>query len=57
MEDAGLVPAPVRWVTPALVAVVEYASWTNEDRLRAPVFKGFSATPVEDVTWAREGPG
>ena len=56
MEDVSVVPTPVRWVAPALVAVVEYASWTADDRLRAPVFKGFSATPVDEVTWDREGP-
>jgi bifunctional non-homologous end joining protein LigD len=56
MEDIDVVPAPVRWVVPSLVAVVEYASWTGDGRLRAPVFKGFSATPSEEVTWAREGP-
>lgn len=57
LRDIGPVPTPVRWVEPALVAVVEYASWTGEGRLRAPVFKGFSATPAEQVTWEREGPG
>jgi bifunctional non-homologous end joining protein LigD len=56
LEDATLVPVPVRWVEPVLVAVVEYASWTADGRLRAPVFKGFSATPVHEVTWDREGP-
>ena len=56
LEDAGAVPTPVRWVEPALVAVVEYAAWTADGRLRAPVFKGFSATPAEQVTWDREGP-
>lgn len=57
MTDASAVPTPVRWVEPNLVAVVEYSSWTMEGRLRAPVFKGFSATPATDVTWEREGPG
>lgn len=57
MVDATVVPEPVRWVEPALVAVVEYASWTTEGRLRAPVFKGFSATPAAEVTWEGEGPG
>ena len=57
LEDATVVPAPVRWVVPNLVAVVEYASWTTEGRLRAPVFKGFSATAADEVTWVREGPG
>lgn len=57
LHDATVVPAPVRWVAPNLVAVVEYASWTAEGRLRAPVFKGFSATPADEVSWEREGPG
>lgn len=57
MTDVSAVPTPVRWVEPNLVAVVEYASWTMEGRLRAPVFKGFSATPAADLTWEREGPG
>lgn len=56
LEDPSVVPRPVRWMEPALVAVVEYASWTAEGRLRAPVFKGFSATPAEAVTWASDGP-
>lgn len=56
MADPSVVPTPVRWVEPNLVAVVEYASWTAEGRLRAPVFKGFSATPAAGVTWEREGP-
>ncbi len=55
MEDASLVPSPVRWVEPELVAVVEYAAWTADHRLRAPVFKGFSATPAGEITWDREG--
>lgn len=57
LEDPGLIPMPARWVEPVLVAVVEYSSWTRDGRLRAPVFKGFSATPVDEVTWDREGPG
>jgi ATP-dependent DNA ligase len=44
-------------VEPVLVAVVEYASWTGDGRLRAPVFKGFSATPPDEVRWESEGPG
>ncbi len=46
-----------RWVEPALVAVVEYKEWTSVGRLRAPVFKGFTQDPVDEVTWASEGPG
>jgi bifunctional non-homologous end joining protein LigD len=56
MKDVDAVPGPIRWVVPSLVAVVEYAAWTDDGRLRAPVFKGFSATPPGEITWAREGP-
>lgn len=56
VRDSAAVPRPVRWVEPRLVAVVEYASWTADGRLRAPVFKGFSATPPDEVTWEKEGP-
>ncbi|MDX1449789.1 MAG: non-homologous end-joining DNA ligase [Acidimicrobiia bacterium] len=56
MVDADAVPRPVRWVEPALVAVVEFAEWTADGRLRAPVFKGFSSTPPDQLTWDREGP-
>ncbi len=45
-----------RWVEPSLVAVVEYKEWTSVGRLRAPVFKGFTDEPVEEVTWSAEGP-
>jgi bifunctional non-homologous end joining protein LigD len=30
----------VIWVKPELVCVVKFTSWTNDDRLRAPVFMG-----------------
>jgi bifunctional non-homologous end joining protein LigD len=30
----------VTWVKPELVCVVKFTSWTNDDRLRAPVFLG-----------------
>ena len=30
----------VTWVEPKLVAEVEFAEWTHDDRLRAPVYKG-----------------
>jgi bifunctional non-homologous end joining protein LigD len=29
-----------RWVEPVLVADVQFSSWTKDDRLRHPVFKG-----------------
>jgi bifunctional non-homologous end joining protein LigD len=54
--DSGI-PRTARFVEPALVAVVEYREWTHEQHLRAPVFKGFTADPIEVVTWEAEGPG
>ncbi len=36
--DAPPEPGRVRFVRPELVAEVEFANWTNDDRLRAPVF-------------------
>ncbi len=50
-------PKGCRWVDPVLVASVEYKEWTHASRLRAPVFKGFTDTASEEVTWAAEGPG
>lgn len=50
------IPRAARFVEPALVAVVEYREWTHERHLRAPVFKGFTADPIEVVTWEAEGP-
>ncbi len=50
-------PAGITWVVPHLVARVACKGWTNAGRLRAPSFKGFIADPVEEQTWASEGPG
>lgn len=55
METTGI-PKGVRWVEPALVAMVEYKEWTPDRHLRAPVFKGLTVEPVETVTWDEEGP-
>lgn len=39
-----------RWVTPELVAEVEFSQWTDDGRLRHPVFKGLRADkPAEQV--------
>jgi bifunctional non-homologous end joining protein LigD len=43
----------VTWVKPELVCVVKFTSWTNDDRLRAPVFMGMR-TEVEPVEVVRE---
>ncbi len=53
--DADL-PRGSKWVAPTLVARIEYKEWTAVDRLRAPVFKGFTAAPPESVSWEGEGP-
>jgi bifunctional non-homologous end joining protein LigD len=45
----------VVWVEPKLVAEVEFAEWTSEGRLRAPVYMGVREDkPAEDVR--RESP-
>lgn len=49
-------PKGTVFVTPALVAHVEYANWTRDDHLRAPVFKGFGGEHHADITWSVEGP-
>ena len=50
-------PAGTTWVIPHLVARVDFKEWTRAGRLRAPSFKGFLSDPVEEITWATEGPG
>jgi bifunctional non-homologous end joining protein LigD len=41
----------VTWVKPELVCVVKFNSWTDDQRLRAPVFQGLreDASPLETV--------
>jgi bifunctional non-homologous end joining protein LigD len=42
------------WVEPALVCEVEFAEWTHDGRLRAPVYKGLREDkPAADVTRER----
>jgi bifunctional non-homologous end joining protein LigD len=36
-------PQPIHWVRPELVATVKFLEWTEEGRLRAPVFVGLRA--------------
>ena len=43
----------VIWVKPELVCLVKFTSWTNDDRLRAPVFMGMR-TEVEPEEVVRE---
>lgn len=39
-KEAPDLPQPVTWVRPELVCTVRFQSWTEEGRLRAPVFVG-----------------
>ena len=39
-HDRELARAEARWVEPKIVIQVKFAEWTDEDRLRAPVFMG-----------------
>jgi len=41
--DKNLPKKDVTWVRPELVCEVEFANWTEDGRLRAPVWKGFRA--------------
>ncbi len=47
---------PARWVEPVLVAAVGYRNWTEANRLRFPVFKGFTDDDPSAITFAVEGP-
>ena len=40
VHDRELAKLDARWVTPKIVVTVKFAEWTDEDRLRAPVFMG-----------------
>lgn len=51
------VPGNKVYLDPQIVVDIEYREWTPYDRIRAPVFKGFSDVPAELVTWEAEGPG
>jgi bifunctional non-homologous end joining protein LigD len=54
--DITDMPRGVTWVSPTLVAMVQFKEWTSVGRLRAPSFKGFTDDPVASITWDREGP-
>jgi bifunctional non-homologous end joining protein LigD len=53
-KDTPKLLQPIHWVKPQLVASIKYLEWTNEGRLRAPVFAGLreDLTPEECI---REG--
>jgi bifunctional non-homologous end joining protein LigD len=47
----------MKWVKPRLVARVHYADWTEDQRLRAPVFLGFrDDVPADSCTFEGEPP-
>jgi bifunctional non-homologous end joining protein LigD len=48
----------VTWVEPKLVCVVKFTSWTDDERLRAPVFQGLrmDASPEDTVRETAESP-
>ncbi len=53
---AGDTPADVHWVRPDLVAQVRFTEWTDDGRLRHPVFLGLRRDKeAEEVH--RESPG
>ncbi len=58
-------PTPVIWVKPEVVCTVRFAQWTQDDRLRAPVFLGIredispkdcGREPAEPAPAAAEAP-
>lgn len=49
-------PAGTVWVEPVLVALVEFKTWTDAGRLRAPAFVGFTDDSPREATWEAEGP-
>ena len=52
-DDPGLGKIQVTWVRPQLVAQVKFAQWTDDSRLRAPVFTGLRSD-VEPTSVRRE---
>ena len=53
VHDAELDSLDCQWVRPELVARVKYAEWTQEGRLRAPVFTGLRSD-IDPRTVRRE---
>ena len=46
----------VTWVEPTLVALIEFAEWTHEGRLRAPVYLGLREDKLADEVVAEHVP-
>jgi bifunctional non-homologous end joining protein LigD len=55
LERGDKIPRGTVWVRPELVAQVKFANWTEEGRLRAPVFLGLRTDKAPDEV-ARELP-
>ena len=51
--DRELAKLGAKWVTPKIVATVKFAEWTDQDRIRAPVFVGIR-TDVDPKTIHRD---
>ena len=51
--DTELAKLDARWVIPKVVVTVKFSEWTDEDRLRAPVFMGIR-TDVDPNSVRRE---
>jgi bifunctional non-homologous end joining protein LigD len=56
---ADKIPKGTRWVKPELVAQIKFANWTNDRKLRAPVYLGLreDKTPKEVSREAAPKPG
>jgi len=58
LDDVPREIGQVTWIEPTLVCVVKFTSWTDDERLRAPVFQGLrlDASPQETVRETAEVP-
>lgn len=52
-HDRELANTEAKWVSPRIVVGVKFAEWTDEDRLRAPVFMGLR-TQIDPATVHRQ---
>ena len=52
-HDRELARMDARWLSPKIVVQVKFAEWTDEDRLRAPVFMGLR-TDVDPASVHRQ---
>ncbi len=49
VHDRDLAKLDAGWVTPKIVVTVKFSEWTDEDRLRAPVFMGIRTDVEPDI--------